>query len=204
MLTLRLAVAWVLLGLRPRLRTNMKSLKALVALLCLATTCASASAASPGEPGPECGKGVQGPGFRVFACMSGGAQAGHPHPKELLVVRDDGSSVAYPAYGGFGFAVGDAQVVAVHDYSLLRVTSRRLISLVTRKELASALHVRTKAFLIMGFDKLRIDKRGDIDFYVSTLIPGHYGCQSRHFERLTSGKLHELWSSSTPPNNVCY
>jgi hypothetical protein len=136
--------------------------------------------------------------------MSGGAQAGHPHPKELLVIRGDGSSVAYPAYGGFGFAVGDGRVVAVHDYSLVRVTSRRLVLLVTREELARALHVQTKAFLIMGFGKLTIDDRGDIDFYVSTLIRGHYGCQSRHFERLTNGSLHELWASSTPPNNVCY
>lgn len=182
----------------------MKSLKALAALLCLATACASASAASPGKPGPECGNGVAGPGFRVFACMSGGAKAGHPHPKELLVVRDDGSSVAYPAYGGFGFAVEDGQVIAVRDYSLVRVTSHRLVSLVTRKELASALHVQTKAFLIMGFGKLRVDNRGDIDFYVSTLIRGHHGCQSGQFERLTSGRLHELWESSTPPNNVCY
>jgi hypothetical protein len=182
----------------------MTSLKALVALLSLATACASASAASPGKPGPECGKGVAGPGFRVFACMSGGAQAGHPHPKELLVVRDDGSSAAYPAYGGFGFAVGAGQVVAVHDYGLVRVTGRRLVSLVTRKELAGALHVRTKALSIMGFGKLGIDHRGDLYFYVSTLIRGHYGCQSRHFVRLTSGRLHELWVSSAPPNNVCY
>jgi len=136
--------------------------------------------------------------------MSGGAQAGHPHPKELLVVRDDGSSVAYPAYGGFGFAVGDGQVVAVHDYSLVRVTGRRLVLLVTREELASALHVRAKAFSIMGFGKLGIDGRGDITFFVSTLIRGHSGCQSRRFERLTSGRLNELWASSTPPNNVCY
>lgn len=182
----------------------MKSLQVLVALLCVAAACASASAASPAKPGRECGNGVQGPGFRVFGCMSGGAEAGHPHPKELLVVRDDGQSIAYPAYGGFGFAVGDGRVVAVYDYRLVRVTARRLVSLVTRKELARALHVRTKAFSIMGFGKLGIDNRGEIDFYVSTLIRGHYGCQSRHFERLTSGRLHELWMSSTPPNNVCY
>jgi hypothetical protein len=136
--------------------------------------------------------------------MSGGARAGRPHPKELLVVRDDGSSVAYPAYGGLGFAVGNRQVVAVHDYSLVRVTSRRLVSLVTRSGLARALHVRTKAFFIMGFGKLRMDDRGDIDFYVSTLIRGRYGCQSRHFERFPSGELRELWASSSPPDDVCY
>src|SRR5689334_9403025 len=48
----------------------------------------------------DCGRGVLGPGFRVFACQSGGAAAGHPHPKELLVLRNDSSSVAYPEWGG--------------------------------------------------------------------------------------------------------
>src|SRR5712692_1821726 len=47
----------------------------------------------------DCGRSVSGRGFHVFACMSGGARAGHPHPKELLVARNDGSSVAYPAFG---------------------------------------------------------------------------------------------------------
>lgn len=100
--------------------------------------------------------------------------------------------------------MGGGRVVAVHDYSLVQVTTRRLVSLVTREELASVLHVQTKAFLVMGFGKLRIDNRGDIDFYVSTLIRGRDGCQSRHFERLTNGGLQQLWASSTPPNNVCY
>ena len=134
--------------------------------------------------------------------MSGGAEAGHPHPKELLVVRGDGSSIAYPAYGGFGFAVGDGEVVAVHDYSLVRVTTRRLVPLVTQDELARALHISTKALLIMGFGKLRVGARGDVDFYVSTLSHGR--CQSRRFERVPSGSLREVWASSAPPNNICY
>ena len=175
--------------------------------LCLVIGCACAthqSAASAGYVGPECGTGVSGPGFHVFGCMSGGARAGHPHPKELLVVRSDGSSVAYRAYGGFGFAAGDGEVVAIHDYGLVRVTSRRLVSLVTQDELASALHIRTKDFLITGFRGLRVDARGDIYFFASTLIHGRHGCQSRYFERLTGGTIRQVRVSSTPPNNVCY
>jgi len=42
----------------------------------------------------DCGSGAPGQGFHVFACMSGGARAGHPHPEELLVIRNEGSSVA--------------------------------------------------------------------------------------------------------------
>lgn len=175
-----------------------------VALLLVVTGCASATAAFAGTVGPECGSGVSGPGFHVFACMSGGAGAGHPHPKELLVVRNDGSSVAYPAYGGFGFAVGDGEVVAVYDYSLVRVTSRRLVSLVTQGELASALHIREQAFLVMGFGQLKVDPAGDLYFHVSTLIRGRHGCQSRYLERLTSGRIREIRASSTPPNSTCY
>src|SRR5690242_5771402 len=185
----------------------MRSSGALLALLFLVTACASAtpqSTASVGYVGPECGRSVSGPGFHVLACMSGGASRGRPHPKELRVVRDDGSSVAYPAYGGFGFAVGDGEVVAVHDYSLVRVTSRRLASLVTRDELANALHVRTKRLLVMGFGRLRVDARGDLSFFVSTLIRGRHGCQSRYFERLAGGAIRQIRASSTGPNNVCY
>lgn len=152
--------------------------------------------------GPECGRGVSGPGFRVLACMSGGARAGHPHPKELLVVRRDGSSVAYPAYGGFGFAVGAGEVVASYDDELVRVTSRRLVPLVTQDEVASALHRRT--ILIMGFGRIRVDARGDVYFFASTLIHGRYGCQSRYLERLPGGRIRQVWASSTPPHNVCY
>lgn len=157
-----------------------------------------------GKVGPACGSGVSGPGFHVFACMSGGARAGHPHPKELLVVRDDGSSVAYPAYGGFGFAAGDGEVVAVHNDTLVRVTGRRLVPLVTRDDLASVLHMPPQAVLIMGFGRLRVDARGDLSFFASTLIRGRHGCQSRHFERAASGTIREIRSSSTPPNTICY
>ena len=185
----------------------MRSLGALLALLFLMTACGSAThqgAVSTGKVGPECGSGVPGPGFHVFACMSGGALAGHPHPKELLVVRSDGSSVAYPAYGGFGFAVGDGEVVATFDDSLVRVTSRRLVPLVSRGELASALHRSGKMVLIMGFGHLRVDARGDIYFFASTLIHGRHGCQSRYLERLTGGRIRQIRASSTPPNNICY
>ena len=39
--------------------------------------------------------------------MSGGASAGHPHPKELLVIRDDGSSAAYPVFRTVELAAHD-------------------------------------------------------------------------------------------------
>ena len=183
----------------------MRLLGVLLALLGLVTACGSAthgSAASTGKVGPECGGGLSGEGLRVFACMSGGARAGHPHPKELLVVRNDGSSVAYPDYGGQGLAVGDGEVIAVYDYSLVRVTGRRLVPLVTQGELSSALH--DQPILLMGFGHFRVDARGNVYFFASTLIRGRHGCQSRYLERLAGGTIRQIWASSTPPNNICY
>lgn len=150
----------------------------------------------------DCGRSVSGGGLHVFACMSGGARAGHPHPKELLVVRKNGSSVAYPDYGGQGLAVGDGEIVAVYDDSLVRVTNRRLVPLVTRGDLSRALH--EQPITLMGFGHFRVDARGDISFFASTLIRGRHGCQSRYFERLAGGAVRQIWTSSSPPNNVCY
>lgn len=162
----------------------------------------STSSTSVPTVGSECGTGVPGPGFHVFACMSGGARTGHPHPKELLVVRNDGSSVAYPGYGGQELAADDGEVLAAHDDNLVQVTGRRLVPLVTQAELASALHIRT--LLIMGFGRFRVDARGDVFFFASTLIHGRHGCQNRSLERLAGGRIRQIRASSSPPNDVCY
>lgn len=147
----------------------------------------------------DCGRSVSGRGFRVFSCMSGGARAGHPHPKELLVVRDDGSSVAYPAFRVGEFAVGDGEVVATYNVNLVRVTSSRLVPLLTSGELARALHVQSTA--IMDIHDPRVDTRGDIYFVASVLSASHSGCRNPLLE-LTVGTVHEI-RSSTSRNNIC-
>jgi hypothetical protein len=183
----------------------MRLLGVLLALLSAGTACGAATnrtLGSTGELGPECGSGVSGQGYRVFACMSGGADRGHPHPKELLVLRDDGSAATYRTFRVGGFAGGDGKVVAVYGDKLVRVTSRRIIPLVTPRGIASALHRRT--IFVMGYGHLRVDARGDTYFLVSTHIRGRYGCQNRSFERLTGEGLRQLSASSSPPNNICY
>lgn len=148
----------------------------------------------------DCGNGVSGQGFRVFPCMSGGAAAGHPHPKELLVIRKDGSSVAYPAFSGQDIAKGDGEVVATHNLSLVRVTSRRLVPLVTTRELARALHVRPTAILWSMYD-LRVDVRGDVFFVVSVPSPTLSGCQNPLLERTARGTIREIRVSISPSTN---
>jgi hypothetical protein len=129
--------------------------------------------------------------------MSGGASAGHPHPKELLVIRDDGSSVAYPAFRITGLTVGDGEVVAAYDINLVRVTSSGLVPLLTSGELARALHVRSTA--IWDIYGPRVDAHGDISFIAS--VATHSGCQNPLLE-LTAGTVHQI-RASTSRNNTC-
>lgn len=148
----------------------------------------------------DCGRSVSGPGFRVFSCMSGGANAGHPHPKELLVIRDDGSAAAYPAFRTGELAAGDGEVVATYDLSLVRVTSRRLVPLLTNGELARALHVPSTA--IMDIHDPRVDAHGDISFIASVLSLSRSGCRNPLLERTAGGAVQQI-RSSTSRNNIC-
>lgn len=141
-----------------------------------------------------CGRSVSGSGFRVFSCMSGGAGAGHPHPKELLVIRDDGSSAAYPAFRTVELATGDGEVIATYDLSLVRVTSSRVVPLLTNGQLARALHVRPTA--IWDIHDPRIDAHGDISFIPSVRVPPHSGCQNPLLE-LTAGTVHQIQASTS-------
>jgi len=186
-------------------RARMRLLGVLLALFFAGTACGAAMNGAPvstGELGPECGAGASGAGYRVFACMSGGAARGYPHSKELLVLRKDGSAAAYRTFRVGGLAAGNGTVVAVYGDKLVRVTSSRITPVVTPRGIASALHRR--AILVMGYGHLRVDARGDTYFFASTHIHDRYGCQNRSFERLRGGRLRQLWASSSPPNDICY
>jgi hypothetical protein len=126
--------------------------------------------------------------------MSGGASAGHPHPKELLVIRDDGSSTAYPVFRTAELAERDGKVVATYDLSLVRVTSSRLVPLLTNAELARAVHVRPTA--IWDVHDPRIDARG-ISF-VPSVFRGFRGsgCENPLLE-LTAGAVHQIRASNS-------
>ncbi|HEY6961976.1 MAG TPA: hypothetical protein VI408_08835 [Gaiellaceae bacterium] len=139
-----------------------------------------------------CGKSVPGPGFRVFSCMSGGADAGHPHPKELLVVRDDGTSAAYRASRTPELAARDGEVVASYDLGLVRVASRGLVPLLTNRELADALHVRPAA--IFDLHSPRIDHHGAVSFTPSVL--GRGGCRNPVLE-LVGGTVRQVQGSTS-------
>jgi hypothetical protein len=170
----------------------------LMACLCAAAGAAVSSRSSSPVPRwilADCGRGVSGSGFLAFACESGGAAAGHPHAKELLVLRSDGSSAAYPEWGGQGVAAGDGEVVAFHDLNIVRVTSSRLLPLVTPAQLAKALHVRPTA-IAWPMNHLRVDARGDVYFSPSVQMRPS-GCWNPLVERTVSGTIREVRASIT-------
>jgi hypothetical protein len=136
----------------------------------------------------DCGRGVSGRGFRAWACMSGGARAGQPHPKELLVVRSDGSTVAYPAYWIGRPAADDGEVVAAYNGNLVRVTSSRLVPLLTYDELSRVLHARG----IWPVGALRVDAHGGIYFRASFGSRSGKGCENRILERTSRGTVRQI------------
>jgi hypothetical protein len=146
----------------------------------------------------DCARGMPGVGFRAFACMSGGARAGHPHSEELLVVRSDGSTVAYPAFRIGEPAVGDGEVVAAYNDNLVRVTSSRVVPLLTTGALAGALHIRWSP--IDDIYGPTVDGYGDIYFHASFAIASRSGCQNRVLERTTGGVIHQISASR---NHTC-
>jgi hypothetical protein len=154
---------------------------------------ATVASRHPNSALADCAEGVPGLGFQVFACMSGGDGTGYPHPKELLVVRSDGSKVAYPAYRVGKPAVGDGEVVAAYNDDLVRVTSSRVVPLLTTGELAQALDVRRSS--IDDIYAPRVDGRGDIYFQASVAIVGRSGCQNRVFERAPGGAIRQVSAS---------
>jgi hypothetical protein len=150
----------------------------------------------------NCGSGVPGPGFHVFACSSGGGGTAYGHGPELLVVRGNGSSVSYPDSQGGDFALGDGEVVATYDENLVRVTSSRLVPLLTSGELQSALGIQSLADI--GPPTVGAD--GDI-YFVASVYPGRGrppGCQSRILERTTAGAIRQIWVSSSSQRNTCF
>jgi hypothetical protein len=116
-----------------------------------------------------------------------------PHPKEILVIRADGSSAAYPAFRTAWLAVGDGEVIASYDIGLVRVTGSRLVPLLTTGKLARALHVRPNA--IWDIHDPRVNAHGDISFTPSVLYR-RSGCRNPVLA-LTGGTVRQIRPSTS-------
>lgn len=91
--------------------------------------------------------------------------------------------------------------MAFHDLDVVRVTTSRLVPLVTPAELRRALHVRPTTFLWPMTD-LGVDARGDVYFSPSVQIRRRSGCWNPLVERTAGGKIREIQASTTR-SNIC-
>jgi hypothetical protein len=156
---------------------------------------------APAATSIDCGSGVAGPGFDAFGCTSGGGDGPEGHGNQLLVVTGNGSSVAYPEFRAGDFAASNSEVVATYDGSLVRVTDRRLIPLLTNAELLTDLRLHARATADIG--GLTVGTDGDI-YFIASILGAGTGCQNRILERTNAGTLQQLWSSSASRNNTCF
>lgn len=142
----------------------------------------------------SCGDLAEGQGFAAFVCESGGGATAFGHPKELLVVRSNGSTATYPAYGGQELVAGDGEVVAVHNYAVVRVTSHRISTLVSDRELDG---LSSDSPRVAAISSLAVDQDGDV-FLVADLYRAHKpGCRAVILERAPTGALKKFWSATS-------
>jgi len=144
-----------------------------------------------GAASVNCGDITEGQGFAVFTCESGGGATAFGHPKELLVVRANGSTAAYPGYEVGPLGAGDGEVVAGHNYAVVRVTSYAISVLVSDPELVGLV---SDSYGVAGIIGLAVDQHGDI-FVVASLYHDKYGCVTTMTERAVTGALEKLWSA---------
>lgn len=156
-----------------------------------------ATARLPAPAAVDCGnEEAVGRGFVAFSCESGGGDTRYGHPKELLVVRADGSFLAYRTYGQWNqIAASPAgEVVAAHNGSIVRVTASRITALVSR----GAIEGLVAGKLVGDVLELAVERGGSvyvaIDYYAG--VP-QGGCGDVVAELTASGKLVTLWRSPT-------
>jgi hypothetical protein len=145
------------------------------------------------EAAVNCQNGVEGAGFTAFTCASGGGMTKYPHPQELLVVRRDNTFFGYPTIGEDGGLVtsGDGEVFAVHNKSVVRVTSAGIITIIPEVQIDRLIPNSRSVAAING---IAIGRGGAI-----FLTPNLYlarGCGNVIAELTTGGELKTLWRSS--------
>jgi hypothetical protein len=138
----------------------------------------------------NCGASASGAGFRAFLCLSGAG-----HPKELLVLRKDDTTRAYPTFGGGAIASARRQVVAVRDNAVVRVMSHGLETVASGPALKRLVRYPNVPSII----GLAVSGSGMI--FVTTDQVGAKGCTATMSEISSSGRVHVLWDRFS---RACY
>lgn len=131
----------------------------------------------------NCGPSASGRGFTAFLCSSGAG-----HPKELLVLRESGTTETYPTFSGGAITSTGREVIAVRDNAVVRVMSDRLQTVASSTALERLVHGPNIPAVI----GLALSAKGDI--FVTTDQTGQRGCTATLSEISFSGyTLHPLW-----------
>lgn len=137
----------------------------------------------------NCGTSASGSGFTAVFCDSGAG-----HPKRLLVLRDNGTTEAYPAFGGGALASTGGEVVAERDYAVVRVMSRRLQPVASSEALDSFFPDTAG---VAGITGLAVDRSGDVFVDANYYAAHRHRCGNAIGELTTTGQLKPLWRSVT-------
>jgi hypothetical protein len=138
----------------------------------------------------SCGPSASGPGFTVFICFSGAG-----HPKELLVLRDNGTTAAYPAFRLGAITSANGEVLAARNDAVVRVMSHGLTTIASSQTLNA---------LVSGTTTIDI---GDIAFsndsnvFLTTDQENRKGCTATISEILSGGRVRRLWDRFS---RLCY
>lgn len=143
----------------------------------------------------DCGNAASGSRFTAFECESGGG-----HGPELLVVRQNGSTLTYPTIGqgNGGITSSRGEVVAAFNGSVVRVTSEVLKTIFSASQL---LNVAPDSSLRAGTNGLALDSAGNVFLAPDFYLRHAGGCEAMIIEILKSGGTRTLWRLNS---RLCY
>lgn len=138
----------------------------------------------------SCGSSASGLGFTVFICFSGAG-----HPKELLVLRDNGTMEAYPAFNVGPITWANGEVVAARNNALVRVMSHGLETIASSQTLDRLVSGTT----IIEVSGIALGNGRNI--FLTTDQENRKGCTATISEMSSSGHVERLWDHFS---RVCY
>jgi hypothetical protein len=138
----------------------------------------------------NCGPSASGPGFTVFICFSGAG-----HPKELLVLRDNGTTGAYPAFRLGAITSANGEVLAARNDAVVRVMSHGLTTIASSQTLDGLVSGTT----IIDIGEIAFSN--DRNIFLTTDQESRKGCTATISEILSSGRVERLWGHFS---RLCY
>jgi hypothetical protein len=138
----------------------------------------------------SCGPSASGPGFTVFICFSGAG-----YLKELLVLRDNGTTEAYPAFRLGAITSANGEVLAARNDAVVRVMSHGLTTIASSQTLNGLVSGTTT------IDIGEIALGNDHNIFLTTDQENRKGCAATISEISSSGRAQRLWGHFS---RVCY